>query len=224
MDDQQNEFNLTTQIQTEIHLKNIQPLNLDNKNSNQLDNNLKRKIDKADLYKTEMCKSFKKFGFCKYNNKCQFAHEEKELRDVSRHPRYKTEICKTFSLYGDCNYGNRCCFLHDENFNAEIENNAEISLEKIIEINCENFGEKGKKIYFRNEDEILNQISENHLFNNKTEDLIRLKDENLKLQEIKTNIITSSNNNYEEVIGYPVELKINNKYLNLLNDYLKENL
>merc|ERR1711974_313983 len=53
-------------------------------------NRVRRKMEKADLYKTEMCKSFTKFGFCRYNNKCQFAHEEKELRDVSRHPRYKT--------------------------------------------------------------------------------------------------------------------------------------
>merc|ERR1712035_279124 len=130
----------------DIQFKNITPTNKEISTSDQfginvqfktanlenLDKKIKRKVEKADLYKTEMCKSYKKFGFCKYSNKCQFAHDESELRDVSRHPRYKTEICKTYSLYGDCNYGNRCCFLHDEVKKDNVEKNREIDLKNEI--------------------------------------------------------------------------------------------
>jgi len=67
---------------------------------------------KANLYKTELCHSFEETGHCRYGSKCQFAHSEKELRHVDRHPKYKTEICKTFWEQGTCPYGKRCCFIH----------------------------------------------------------------------------------------------------------------
>ena len=70
---------------------------------------------KISLYKTEMCRSFDETGFCRYGNKCQFAHNENELRQISRHPRYKTETCKTFWEQGFCPYGRRCCFIHTDN-------------------------------------------------------------------------------------------------------------
>ena len=62
----------------------------------------------------EMCHKFSTTGFCRYSDKCQFAHGEPELRTVVRHPKYKTEKCKTFWSYGHCPYGFRCRFLHDE--------------------------------------------------------------------------------------------------------------
>ncbi len=67
------------------------------------------------LYKTEMCRTFEETGTCKYGTKCQFAHDQSELRTLQRHPRYKTEICKTFWEQGNCPYGKRCCFIHTEN-------------------------------------------------------------------------------------------------------------
>jgi len=67
---------------------------------------------KANLYKTELCRSFEETGECRYGPKCQFAHSEKELRPVDRHPKYKTEMCKTFWEQGTCPYGKRCCFIH----------------------------------------------------------------------------------------------------------------
>jgi hypothetical protein len=67
---------------------------------------------KANLYKTELCRSFEETGQCRYGSKCQFAHSEKELRHVDRHPKYKTEMCKTFWEQGTCPYGKRCCFIH----------------------------------------------------------------------------------------------------------------
>lgn len=69
---------------------------------------------KIELYKTEICRSYEENGYCRYNEKCQFAHSEDELRHISRHPRYKTEICKTYWEEGTCPYGKRCCFIHKE--------------------------------------------------------------------------------------------------------------
>lgn len=64
-------------------------------------------------YKTELCRSFTENGLCKYGGKCQFAHGQEELRDLSRHPKYKTEPCRTFHTIGFCPYGTRCHFVHN---------------------------------------------------------------------------------------------------------------
>jgi hypothetical protein len=69
---------------------------------------------KLGLYKTELCRNWEEKGTCRYGTKCQFAHGEDELRNVSRHPKYKTEICRTFWVSGSCPYGKRCCFIHTE--------------------------------------------------------------------------------------------------------------
>lgn len=42
---------------------------------------------KLGLYKTELCRSWEEKGTCRYGNKCQFAHGEDELHNVSRHPK-----------------------------------------------------------------------------------------------------------------------------------------
>lgn len=63
-------------------------------------------------YKTEMCRPFQEYGFCRYGDKCQFAHGTHELRPLPRHPKYKTEYCKTFYSEGYCPYGARCHFIH----------------------------------------------------------------------------------------------------------------
>ncbi|XP_045596522.1 mRNA decay activator protein ZFP36L1 isoform X2 [Procambarus clarkii] len=64
-------------------------------------------------YKTELCRPFEENGFCKYGDKCQFAHGHAELRTLSRHPKYKTEQCRTFHTIGFCPYGPRCHFIHN---------------------------------------------------------------------------------------------------------------
>lgn len=61
-----------------------------------------------------MCKKFLEFGYCRYGDKCQFAHGKDQLRTVVKHPKYKTEKCKSFWSVGSCRYGTRCRFLHDE--------------------------------------------------------------------------------------------------------------
>ncbi|KAK9901714.1 hypothetical protein WJX75_009871 [Coccomyxa subellipsoidea] len=56
------------------------------------------------LYKTELCRSWRESGSCRYGSKCQFAHGQKELRPVQRHPKYRTEPCRTFATTGMCPY------------------------------------------------------------------------------------------------------------------------
>jgi len=67
---------------------------------------------KAELFKTEMCRSWAKFGLCPYGENCRFAHGHTELRVRPKpHWKYKTELCKKF-LAGYCPYGSRCSFVH----------------------------------------------------------------------------------------------------------------
>ena len=63
-------------------------------------------------YKTELCRPFQEYGYCKYGDKCQFAHGIHELRALPRHPKYKTDLCRTFHTRGFCPYGPRCHFIH----------------------------------------------------------------------------------------------------------------
>ncbi|KAM9717844.1 cysteine three histidine 1 [Menidia menidia] len=64
-------------------------------------------------YKTELCTSYSATGFCKYAQRCQFAHGLHELRIPFRHPKYKTELCRSYHTTGYCYYGSRCLFVHD---------------------------------------------------------------------------------------------------------------
>jgi len=61
----------------------------------------------AARYKTELCRSYSENGYCRYGDKCQFAHGATELRATVRHPRYKTELCKAYHTTGFCAYGAR---------------------------------------------------------------------------------------------------------------------
>jgi len=65
------------------------------------------------FFKTETCRSWRKFGVCIYGENCNVAHGFRELR-VKPVPlrNYKTEMCKKF-LAGHCPYGSRCCFVHN---------------------------------------------------------------------------------------------------------------
>ncbi|XP_004574367.2 cysteine three histidine 1 [Maylandia zebra] len=63
-------------------------------------------------YKTELCTTYSDDGFCKYAERCQFAHGLHELHVPSHHPKYKTELCRSYHTDGYCYYGNRCLFVH----------------------------------------------------------------------------------------------------------------
>ncbi|KAG9478288.1 hypothetical protein GDO78_013336 [Eleutherodactylus coqui] len=73
-------------------------------------------------YKTELCRSYQLSGYCRYDEKCQFAHGPSELRVICRHPKYKTELCRTYHTTGFCPYGIRCHFIH--NIEEEKLNNS----------------------------------------------------------------------------------------------------
>ena len=64
-------------------------------------------------YKTELCRPYLEYSYCKYGDKCQFAHGKHEVREVPRYPKYKTELCRSFHSKGFCPYGSRCHFIHN---------------------------------------------------------------------------------------------------------------
>lgn len=67
-------------------------------------------------FKTELCVKFTSTGFCRYGNKCRFAHGKDQLFNKSSyHPKYRKTDCLTFHTVGFCNYGQRCHFRHNEN-------------------------------------------------------------------------------------------------------------
>jgi len=45
-----------------------------------------------DRYKTELCRSWEETGYCRYGDKCQFAHGRQELRIVTRHHKVSFQL------------------------------------------------------------------------------------------------------------------------------------
>lgn len=80
-------------------------------------------------YKTEICKNFEMKGYCKWGDKCCFAHGQHELRAKQHlNTSYKSKICKHYHRIGTCPYGLRCQYFHikdtftyDEFLNAFAE-------------------------------------------------------------------------------------------------------
>ncbi|XXQ30529.1 C3H1-type domain-containing protein [Plasmodiophora brassicae] len=82
------------------------------------------------LFKTNFCREFSMTGSCPFQDKCHFAHGERELRPLpagavlapaTHRPSavgalgdhvYKTELCTVFAREGSCRYGMRCHFAH----------------------------------------------------------------------------------------------------------------
>ena len=79
-----------------------------------LNNKVNQNNINSSRYKTELCRPFEENGYCKYGDKCQFAHGAHELRSLNRHPKYKTELCRTYHTIGFCPYGPRCHFIHND--------------------------------------------------------------------------------------------------------------
>ena len=86
--------------------------------------------------KTELCKNYEIYGFCKYGKNCAFAHGKENLRSkVTNTTAYRTKKCTQFFEKGYCPYGNRCQFEHQ--LKSNIINNPydkEMSYTKILEI------------------------------------------------------------------------------------------
>lgn len=72
-------------------------------------------------YKTELCRTWIAKNFCPYNEKCRFAHGNRELHDKVIFGRfYKQKKCKSFYETGICKYGSRCHFKHEQRRLGEI--------------------------------------------------------------------------------------------------------
>ena len=64
-------------------------------------------------YKTELCKYYEINGYCKYGDRCAYAHGKENLRSkVTNSTAYRTRKCVQFFENGYCPYGNRCQFAH----------------------------------------------------------------------------------------------------------------
>ena len=64
-------------------------------------------------YKTELCKYYEINGYCKYGERCAYAHGKENLRSkVTNTSAYRTKKCTQFFEHGYCPYGSRCQFAH----------------------------------------------------------------------------------------------------------------
>jgi len=98
------------------------------------ENNSQYQKFNAELFKTEICRSWAKFGLCPYGLSCRFAHGRGELRLRPKpHWKYKTEMCTKY-LSGYCPYGSRCYFVHKPN-EAMISHERPIGVELHLEQN-----------------------------------------------------------------------------------------
>ena len=86
-------------------------------------------------YKTELCKYYEINGYCKYGDKCAYAHGKENLRSkVTNTTAYRTKKCTQFFEQGYCPYGSRCQFAHQ--LKSNIINNPYdkgMTYEKILE-------------------------------------------------------------------------------------------
>ena len=86
------------------------------KNNNKNRNKIPFKGEAKDFkikYKTELCKYYEINGYCKYGDKCAYAHGKDNLRSkVTNTTAYRTKKCTQFFEQGYCPYGSRCQFAH----------------------------------------------------------------------------------------------------------------
>jgi hypothetical protein len=72
-------------------------------------NNFERAREYKKKQKTEMCKNWEMKGFCRWGNRCSYAHGEHELVKKTHLPKnYMTRPCETFHKDGFCSFGKRC--------------------------------------------------------------------------------------------------------------------
>lgn len=64
-------------------------------------------------YKTELCKNFDIYGYCKWGDNCFFAHSKSELKSKTMTTQfYKTKVCKNYHTIGFCPYASKCQYFH----------------------------------------------------------------------------------------------------------------
>lgn len=70
--------------------------------------------ESRDLFKTEFCHGMAEQGWCRWGEKCHFAHSSKELRERPKNNKFKTEPCQNYHTPGKtCRFGRRCEYFHD---------------------------------------------------------------------------------------------------------------
>lgn len=109
------------QAQAQAQLQLQQQLQNQNQSQGQLNEPIaqQQEINKQ-LYKTELCESFTTKGFCKYGDKCQFAHGFNELKFKQRANNFRTKPCINWEKLGYCPYGKRCLFKHGDNKDIQL--------------------------------------------------------------------------------------------------------
>ena len=97
-------------------------------------------IDFKTKYKTELCKYYEIYGYCKYGINCAYAHGKENLRSkITNSIAYRTKKCMQFFEKGYCPYGNRCQFAHQLKSNLiNKPYGKKISYVKILENISEN--------------------------------------------------------------------------------------
>ena len=75
------------------------------------------------MYKRELCKNWAESGFCRFGEKCQYAHGVDELSEEHHlylmeqmkqpNDKYKSQNCRAFYREKICMYGKRCHFRHE---------------------------------------------------------------------------------------------------------------
>ena len=75
------------------------------------------------MYKRELCKNWAETNFCRFGDKCQYAHGPEELsedhhlylQEQAKQPndKYKSQNCRAFYREKLCMYGKRCHFRHE---------------------------------------------------------------------------------------------------------------
>lgn len=103
--------------------------------------------------KTELCKNWEAYHYCKFGDRCSFAHGEKELRSRrDMPPTYKLKQCLQFSKTGLCPYGARCLFIHNS---LSLPDQEEASYKTMLEENCKLmearrncFGDKDEQLIY----------------------------------------------------------------------------
>ena len=111
----ENDFNYINNVQNNSKPKIIKnKFSQQNKPKNKIKGKFKSTATDFKIkYKTELCKYFEINGYCKYGDKCAYAHGKENLRSkVTNSTAYRTRKCVQFFENGYCPYGNRCQFAH----------------------------------------------------------------------------------------------------------------
>jgi hypothetical protein len=76
---------------------------------------------------SEVCRSFRNNGTCRYGDECRFEHSEGE--PITTWESKPAEECFKFRDSGECDHGDRCRFTHGDNDPRFIDGVRDVSQE-----------------------------------------------------------------------------------------------